>query len=157
MQEAPIPCLHCPLLTQELPLLAVTVVDVRDAKKCLFVRSSQIAGTCMVFLDSVWDERISESLGMHWKSLLLYIFLLLLVFHFMMSSLKPDISLSTTECFALVSWSCLMWSHLRVFIVRLELSENYTWNVLIQWSFESMKVISLFLISGIWNIVKRLA
>lgn len=112
MQEALIPGLHCLLLAQELPLLAVTVIDVRDTKKSLFVRSSQIAGTCMVFLGSIWDERISESLGMHWKALLLYISLLL-VFHFMMSSLKPDLSLPTTECFALMSWSCLMWSHLR--------------------------------------------
>lgn len=64
MQEAPVPCLHNLQLAQELPLLAVPVVDVRDAEKFLLMRSSQIAGTCMVFLDSLGDERISAFLEM---------------------------------------------------------------------------------------------
>ena len=70
MQEAPVLCLHGLQLAPELPLLAVTVVDVKDAEKSLLVRSSQIAGTCMVFLGNLGDERISASLGMLWKFLL---------------------------------------------------------------------------------------
>ena len=70
MQEAPVPCPHALQLAQELPLLAVTVVDVRDAEKSLLTRSSQMARTRMVFLGSLGDERISASLGMLCKSLL---------------------------------------------------------------------------------------